>query len=120
MAKALITVEVDLDDGNLKRLRENQDKMTRSVADDIQGALSWYGDPRARIKHMSITLGEDSSVPAGLSKATAKELKDLSVRDQTRWVLLLMEELDDGSAEAFDVLDRVHGSLTRRIWMGVW
>ncbi len=75
MAKALITVEVDLDDGSRKRLCENQDKLMRSLSDDIQGALCWYGDPRARIKGMSITLGADSSVPVGLSKATAKALK---------------------------------------------
>jgi hypothetical protein len=120
LAKALIIVKADLDDGNVKTLRENQDKLMRSLSDDIQGAISWYGDPRARIEAMSITLGKDSSVPVGLSKATTKALQELSVRDQTRWVLLLMEELDDASAEAFDVLDRVHGSLTRRIWMGVW
>ena len=120
MAKALIIVEVNLDDGNLKELRENQDKLTRSLKDDIQGAISWYGDPRARTEELSITRGADDSVPAGLAKATAKALEDLPVRDQTHWLLYLLEELDDGSADAFEVLDRVHGSLTQRIWMGAW
>ena len=120
MNKALIIVVADLDDANLKDLRDNQDKLTRSLSEDIQGALSWYGDPSARIEELSITLGEDNSVPAGLGKATAKALKELPVRDQAHWLLYLMEELDDGSADAFDVLDRVHGSLTRRIWMGAW
>jgi hypothetical protein len=120
LAKALIIVEADLDGDNLKELRENQDKLTRSLSQDIQGAISWYGDPRARIKEMSVTLGADDSVAAGLCKATAKALKSLPARDQTHWVLFLMEDLDDGSEDASELLDRVHGSLTRRIWMGVW
>jgi hypothetical protein len=120
LAKALIIVEADLDGDDLKELRENQDKLTRSLSEDIQGAVSWYGDPRARIKGLSITLGADDSVAAGFCKATANALQGLPARDQTHWVLFLMEELDDGSADASEVLDRVHGSLTRRIWMGVW
>jgi hypothetical protein len=120
MGKALIIVEADLDEANLKELRKKQDKLTRSLKEDIQGAISLYGDPRARIREFSITLGEDSSIPAGLAKATATGLRELPVREQTHWVLYLMEELDDGSADAFDVLDRVHGSLIRRIWTGAW
>ena len=120
MTKGLLTVELDLNDRNLPELRKNQDKLRRSLEDGIWGALSWYGDRTARIKGMSITLGEDRCIPVALSKATARALKELPVRDQTHWLLYLLEELDDGSADAFDVLDRVHGSLTRRIWMGVW
>jgi hypothetical protein len=117
MAKGLLLVELDLDDDNLKELQENQDKLRRALVDGIWGALSWYGDDKAKVEQMSIRLG---SAPKALSKAAAEALKDLSAQDQMHWTLYLMEELDDGGDEADEMLDCVHGSLTRRIWMGRW
>ena len=116
MAKGLLIVELDLNDNNLEELRENQGKLKRSLEDGIWGALSWYGDRTARVEDMSITLG---SVPMALSKVTASELKELSVRDQTGWLCYILESVDDKSGEAFDLLERVHGALESRLYMGI-
>jgi hypothetical protein len=119
MGKALIIVEVDLDDGNLQHLRKNQDKLTRSLGEDIQGAISWYGDPRARIKELSITLGAGDAVPAGLCKAAYKSLKEMSVTDKTHWVKCFLKELDEYDADSCDVLERVHTAIEFRVYMGM-
>ena len=119
MAKALIIVEVDLDGDNLKELRHNQDKLTRSLSEDIQGAISWYGDPGSRIRGLSIALGADDSIPAGLCKAAATSLKEMSVRDKTHWVKVLLEELDEYDADSCDMLERVHDTIEFRVFMGM-
>jgi len=120
MSKALITAEVNLNERNLNELRENEKKLSESLVDDVRGAISWYGDPKARVKRLNVTLGPDSAVPMGLSKATATALKELPAQQRGQWVIYLLEELDDGSDEGREVLDRVYGSLTRRTWLGAW
>jgi len=116
MAKGLLMVELNLNDNNLTELRENQDKLRRSLADGIWGALSWYGDDKAKVEQVSIALGP---TPKVLCKAAADSLKGMSVREKTRWAEYFLEELDEYDVDSCDVLERVHAAIEFRVFMGM-
>jgi hypothetical protein len=116
MAKGLLLVELDLDDDNLKELKENQDKLRRALVDGIWGALSWYGDDNAQVEEMSIALGP---TPRALCRVAANSFRGMSVREKTRWTEYFLEELDDYDADSCDMLERVHHAIESRIYMGM-